>query len=135
MIVVDTNVIAYLHLKGDRTAEAEGVLRKDAVWAVPRLWRSELQNVLAHYLRKQLLTLHDAILIADNASLLVMGREYDVPTLPVMRLVSSSDCSAYDCEFVALAQDLGVPLITADKAVLRAFPQTAVSPTDFTTDL
>ncbi len=43
----------------------------------------------------------------------------------VLRLVESSRCSAYDCEFVSVAQQLGVPLITADWALLKAFPALA----------
>ncbi len=38
-----------------------------------------------------------------------------------------SDCSAYDCEYVALAKRLGVKLVTMDRKVLRAFPEVAVS--------
>jgi predicted nucleic acid-binding protein len=44
-----------------------------------------------------------------------------------MELVASSECSAYDCEFVALAEDLGIPLVTVDKKLLKEFPQIAVS--------
>jgi predicted nucleic acid-binding protein len=33
----------------------------------------------------------------------------------------------YDCEFVALAQHLDVPLVTADKKILREFPVIAKS--------
>lgn len=33
-------------------------------------------------------------------------------------------CSAYDCEFVWLARDLRLPLVTADRKVLDAFPDT-----------
>jgi predicted nucleic acid-binding protein len=44
-----------------------------------------------------------------------------------LELAVRSKCTAYDCEYVTLAQDLGVPLVTADKQILRAFPKTAVS--------
>jgi len=55
------------------------------------------------------------------------GWEYEVASFQVMELVASSECSAYDCEFVALAEDLGIPLVTVDKIILKEFPQIAVS--------
>ena len=45
----------------------------------------------------------------------------------VLDLVGTSPCSAYDCEFVAAAQQLGVPLVTEDRAILDAFPDRAQS--------
>ena len=56
---------------------------------------------------------------------LMNGREYEVASFQVLNLVSSSDCSAYDCEFVALAQDLDAHLITVDKKILSEFPSIA----------
>jgi predicted nucleic acid-binding protein len=61
----------------------------------------------------------------DYAAQLVRGREYTVTDRDVMELVESSRCSAYDCEFVALARELGVPLLTSDRRILRAFPSEA----------
>ena len=52
-------------------------------------------------------------------------REEVVRSERVLQLVASSRCSAYDCECVAAAQQLGVPLITADRALLEAFPAVA----------
>jgi predicted nucleic acid-binding protein len=49
----------------------------------------------------------------------------------ILRLASVSKCSAYDCEFVALAHSLGVPLVTSDAEILDSFPSIAVSPKDF----
>lgn len=127
MIVVDTNVIGYLYLSGERSGQAEQALRKDPEWAVPLLWRSELCNVLALYVRRGLLSLQDARQIMDEATGLMQHREYQVPSGPVLELASVSACSAYDCEFVALAQDLGVSLVTVDAQVLRCFPRLALS--------
>lgn len=59
------------------------------------------------------------------------GAEYAVSSTNVMRLVTKSSCSAYDCEFVALAQDLDISLVTTDKRILKAFPKTAVSLDEF----
>jgi predicted nucleic acid-binding protein len=58
------------------------------------------------------------------------GAEYEVDSRRVLELVRDSDCSAYDCEFVALAMSLGVTLVTMDTKLLRAFPKVAVALAD-----
>ncbi|HEX6039018.1 type II toxin-antitoxin system VapC family toxin [Longimicrobium sp.] len=133
MIVSDTNLIAYLLISGSATATAEAVLAKDPAWAAPAFWRSEMRNVLAGYLRKSLMTLPDALGIMADAESILAGNEHHVDSAPVLAMAYSSGCTAYDCEFVYLAQLLGIPLVTADKKVLREFPQTAISPEDFVT--
>ena len=127
MIVVDTNIIAYLYITGDRTPQAEQLLTKVPHWNAPVLWRSEFRSVLSLYLRNQILQFDDALLILQQAEELLHGNEYQVPSARIMQLVNTSTCSAYDCEFVALAQYLDLPLITADKKVLREFPSIAMS--------
>jgi predicted nucleic acid-binding protein len=133
MIVVDTNIIAYLYLSSPHSIQVQEALLKDSHWAAPYLWRSELRNVLALYMRQGRLSLNDAQLIMDEALMLMRGREYTVASAPVLNLVASSTCSAYDCEFVVLAQDLGVPLVTVDKQILGQFPDVAISPKTFIT--
>ena len=49
----------------------------------------------------------------------------------VLDLVSRSACTAYGCEFVAVASEHGVPLVTADQQLPRAFPAIAISLTEF----
>jgi predicted nucleic acid-binding protein len=83
--------------------------------------------VLAYYLRKSLLTLADANHILERVGSLMQGCEYEVSSLYVLELAAKSTCSAYDCEFVALAEDLQVPLVTVDKQILEQFPMRAVS--------
>ena len=123
MIVVDTNIIAYLYITGDRSQQSEDLLSYDSDWVAPILWRSEFRNVLAQYLRKNLLKIDDILLIIQQAETLLADHEYEISSAHIMQLVKSSQCSAYDCEFVALAQYLGVPLITSDKKILREFPE------------
>ena len=122
MIVADTNLIAYLYLPGRFSSAADAMLLRESDWAVPRLWRSEFRNILATYMRQRLLTADDAVAIYARAAALIGGNEYDVSAPDVLRLAKASQCSAYDCEFVALAQHLDVTLVTADARLRRAFP-------------
>ena len=131
MIVADANLFAYLLLPGDLTASARRVLTRDPVWAAPVLWRSEVRNVLLGAMRQRRLVLEDAVEAVDVAAELVRGREYAVHSADVLRLAHGSGCSAYDCEYVALAQDLGVSLVTADRELLRAFPADTRSLAEF----
>ena len=131
MIVVDTNIIAYFYIQSEFSELVESTIRKDFHWSAPLLWRSEFRNVLTACIRKKMLSLGDASEIMAEAELLMRGNEYSVKSTSVLHLVSLSDCSAYDCEFVALAQDLQSPLITMDKKILRNFPDTALSLRDF----
>lgn len=131
MIVVDTNALAYLLIGGTGMAAARSVYLRDPVWHSPLLWRSEFRSVLATYFRQRTLTIDNAIAVQRKAEELLAGREHVVPSDRVLRLVASSTCSAYDCEFVALAEQLTVPLVTSDRAVLKDFPAIAVSPSRF----
>lgn len=126
MIVVDTNVIAYLYLPGEYTADAEALLTKHLDWAAPQLWRSEFRNILAGYIRRGALGLQDAIALQREAEALLAANEHVVDSQAVLELVKRSDCSAYDCEFAALAQMLEVNLVTMDAKLLKAFPSTAM---------
>jgi predicted nucleic acid-binding protein len=126
MIVVDTNVLAYLYLPGAYTGFAEELLEKDDAWAVPILWRSEFRNILTGFLRRRDLTFEQAVAIQLEAESLVAGHEYEVSSRRVLELVRDSNCSAYDCEFVALAESLSTHVVTADAKLLRAFRGTAV---------
>lgn len=131
MIVVDTNVIAYLYLQGDHTENSEKLLQKDPEWAAPLLWRSEFRNVLASYIRKGLIQLNAAVQVIENAESFLQGREYHLSSEAVLRLAARSKLPAYDCEFVALAQALGISLVTMDAGVLREFKFLAIALDDF----
>jgi predicted nucleic acid-binding protein len=125
MIVVDTNILAYLYLPGEYTAEAEALLGKHPDWAAPQLWRSEFRNILAGYIRRGTLDLQQAVAMQREAESLLAANEHVVDSETVLELVKHSDCLAYDCEFVALAQMLDVELVTMDAKLLKAFPEIA----------
>lgn len=130
MIVADTNVIAYLALPSPYTEAAERLLVREPEWVAPLLWRSEFRNVLALYLRKGLIRFEQSLEIQAEMESLFQGREYEVASLEVLSLVNQSECSAYDCEFVALAKGLGVRLVTMDRKLVSSFPETGALLTD-----
>lgn len=131
MIVADTNLILALCLWGENTRIAEDVFKKDPGWAAPLLWRSEFRNALVTYIRRGSIGFETAALIADEAERLMEENEYEVNSADVLSLAARSGCSAYDCEFVALARELRVPLVTLDKDILAAFPEIAIPLGDF----
>ena len=128
-VVVDTNVIAYYWLPGIHTENAIALRRRTNDWFVPRLWRSEFRNVLARYLRARIIGLDQARALIRSAEAELSDCEREVDSAAVMDLVAASACSAYDCEFVALARQMGVPLVTEDAGLLRAFPDVAIGMT------
>jgi predicted nucleic acid-binding protein len=127
LIVVDTNVIAYCWLQGERTALAHRLRQLDAEWHAPVLWRSEFRNVLAGYRRDGSLEGAQLRQIMAAAESMFAGREHHLPSDRVFALVEQSRLSAYDAEFVALAEILDVTLVTEDRAILGAFPGRAIS--------
>ena len=127
MIVTDTNIIAYLLLEGTNTSKAKAAFQKDPDWIAPILWKSEFRNVLALYMRKQLLDITTAGIIMEEAERFMQGGEYTVPSLDILSIAESSGCTAYDCEYIALAHEFNIPLVTTDKKLLSSFPNTALS--------
>lgn len=123
MIVVDTNIIAYLLLPYEYSPQADALYKRDPDWAAPIFWRSEFRNLLAGYLRRTTLTFDEVVKVQAEAEALLAGNEHEVDSRRVLELVRDSDCTAYDCEFVAIAMLLGVKLVTMDKKRLEAFPK------------
>ena len=132
MIVVDVNTIAYLWIPGEMTELAEKAIKKDAAWVSSILWRSEFRNILAQCLRRGDMNSAAGRRCLEGAESQMLGQEYIIPSFLVMQKVSNSSCSAYDCEYVALAEDLGTKLVTSDKQILKEFPETAIRLKDFT---
>ena len=131
MIVVDVNALAYLWIPGEMTALAEKALRRDAHWVSSILWRSEFRSILAGYLRRGDLNAEAVTRCLDGAESQLAGHEYVVPSSLVLQKVIASTCSAYDCEYVALAEDLKTTLVTSDTQILAQFPDRATSLRDF----
>lgn len=131
MIVADTNLLAYAFIEGEFTADARAVLDKDPEWHAPVWWRSEMLNVLAQAVHSGMLTPVQAHTVFELATAHMSTREHVPPETAVLETAVRFRISAYDAQFVATALDLGVPLVTSDKGLLKACPQIAVSPRRF----
>ena len=123
MIVVDTNILAYRWLPGPQAEQVERLVVLDPDWAAPVLWRSELRNVLIGYVRSGRLTTVEAEVALRLARQSLRAGEHLVENEAVLALAARSRCSAYDCEYAALAAALGTVLVTEDKALRTSFPR------------
>ena len=128
MIVVDTNVISYLLIRGDRSEAVDRLLDADGEWIAPRLWIDEFLNVLATYERNGLLSADQTAPILIDALSLMEESSYEIPPERVLSVARRTTCSAYDSQYIALAEDLGLKLYTCDRKVLKNCPGLAVEP-------
>lgn len=126
MIVVDTNVVAYAVLPGTRTAAALALAERDPDWLAPSLWRHELRNVLATLMRARGLTLSQALAAFAGAEQLVTDAPAEPTTEDRLRFAARGRVSAYDAEFVCVAEALGAALVSSDRRLVRAFPRRVV---------
>jgi predicted nucleic acid-binding protein len=131
VIVVDANVIAYCWTNGPLTAMAQALRVADPDWHAPVLWRSELRSVLIGLLRAGSLSAADIRSIMAAAEQGMHSGEHYLASDRVLEVAERSRLSAYDCEYVSLAETLGIALVTADRAILRAFPGRACSMDQF----
>ncbi len=131
MIVIDTNFIIHFYFPSDFSPITEKVFLKDPNWIAPTLWRSEFRNVILGFIRKKIIDFPKAIEIIEKSESMMHGADYPTSSLIVMELARNSNCSAYDCEYVALAKSKNLNLLTWDKAILKAFPEIAISPEKF----
>lgn len=104
---------------------------KDGLWVAPSLWQSEFRNVAALFFRRKIITFEDGLDAITKAELIMSGLGMQVKSSTVFQLVKESNCSAYDCEFVALALELQTSLITYDKKILSEFSSIAQTPEQF----
>jgi predicted nucleic acid-binding protein len=130
LIVSDTNLLIRLYIESAISPLAREVMLREPDWAVPVLWRSEFRSTLIKSIRSGLIDLADAIRIMSEAESMMLFNEHDVASDDVLELAAASGCSA-DAEFVVLARELRVPLVTTDKELLEKFPDIALGPERF----
>lgn len=126
MIVADTNLVLYLVTGGQFVPEAEAARSRDRVWVVPYLVKYELGNALATYVKHDQLTRDEAVRRFRHGLAFVQISDIESDPVAIFNLCRTGGLSAYDAEFVWLAQTLGVQLVTGDQDVIREFPNVAI---------
>jgi len=125
MIVADSNLIASCVLMSEATDAALALRARDSDWQVPRLWRYEVLNVFATMIKAGRLSRTVADRLYRQLVAVLRAGERDSDPSRVLALVEEFGISGYDAQFVALAQELGVPLFTQDREILKKFPSVA----------
>ena len=131
MIVVDTNILAYLYFPSPLSEQVEQLRVREPDWFAPELWKSEFLNVGLQYYRKKFLSvevLETAYTLAvETVNTINIHSDFQ----SIVKLSVNSKCTAYDCEFAALAMRLEIPLLSYDKLILTEFPHIAIKPEDY----
>ena len=121
MVVVDTNVLAYLLIEGDRTKQAQSLFARDSDWRSEAFLLVEFSNVLTTYRRMGALSAEQTESLLGEATTRV--RELlNVPNLQALRCAERFAVSAYDARFLAVAETLDVKLVTEDAKLRAAAP-------------
>jgi len=127
VIVVDVNIVAYFFIEGERTEDARTLWQTDPNWRLPVLWRHEFLNVLTSYVRHGGADTPDVLILWRQAVDLLSDGEMEIDWKAALELAVREDISAYDAQYIVLAQTLDTVCITQDKVLLKRFPEMAKS--------
>ncbi len=127
MIVVDVNIVAYFFIEGQYTTPARDLWKKDPDWRMPPLWRHEYLNVLVSYVRHGGAQSNAMVQLWRQAVTLFRQADREIDWERALWLAIDRNISAYDAQYLALAEALDTFCVTQDKKLLQAFPQRACS--------
>ncbi|NSW58417.1 MAG: type II toxin-antitoxin system VapC family toxin [Armatimonadetes bacterium] len=124
-VVVDASVAIKWVLTESDSDAARSLVKRRVEMAAPASLRVETANVLWRRVQRKELTLEQALLCWDALSRIPMDLH------PIEGLVqralehaAASERTVYDCLYVALAERLGVCLVTADESFHKALLST-----------
>ena len=122
MIVVDVNIIAYFLIEGEKTSSARNLLRREPDWRLPALWRHEYLNVLATFARNGGATTAEVLSLWRRGVEWLGPLEQGVNMESALVLAAGNRISAYDAQYIVLAQQLQTLCVTEDQRLLKTFP-------------
>ncbi len=127
MLVVDANVVVYLLVEGEKTAQARDLWTFDHDWHAPQLLLYELTNVFCRLIRQRALLFETALAALDSGVRLVRMVDQAPPAARILEIGTKLRISAYDACYLATAETLRAPVFTEDTRLLRAAPEIARS--------
>ena len=92
---------------------------------MPRLWHHEYLNVLATFAREGGATIAEARTLWPRGVDLFRSREQSVDMESALIVATGNRISAYDAQYIALAQKLQTLCVTEDQRLLKTFPALA----------
>lgn len=122
MLLVDTNVVAFLLIDGHHTEAAQELRIRDPDWRSEVFLLVEFTNVLASSIARKRMTLSLAGALLAKAAALFDGKLGRVPHASVLAIATRHRVSTYDARFLVLADQLGSRLITEDARLRAAAP-------------
>ena len=130
MIVVDTNIVAYLLMEGGQSAAARRLHERDADWRSEAFLLVEFTNVLVSSIAAKRMTFSQATDFLTNGTALFAGKLQHVSHAAVLETAQHYRITAYDARFLALAQQLKSRLTTEDARLRAAAPELTQSLAD-----
>jgi predicted nucleic acid-binding protein len=131
VIVVDANVLFPYVFEMETSAQAVRIRELDPDWRFPRLWRQEFTSALLKYVRAGRCSAALADKALNKALALFAEHEVEVADRIALHVAQEFELSAYDALYVTLARELGVVLVTGDKALVRRCGGRAVLTDEF----
>ncbi|MFN0302171.1 MAG: type II toxin-antitoxin system VapC family toxin [Burkholderiales bacterium] len=122
MVVVDTNVVAYLLIHGDRTTDAQALYASDPDWRSDGFVLIEFSNILATYQRTSGLTANAAASLLSKAEQVLTGL-MNLPHARALAIAAEFGVAVYDARFLGAAQAFQSRLVTEDTKLRAAAPR------------
>jgi predicted nucleic acid-binding protein len=122
MLLVDTNIVAYLLIHGDHTEDAQRLRKRDPDWRSEAFLMIEFTNVLAASVAARRITFPAAQDCLAKATALLEGKLARIAHGAALAKAVRFRVSAYDARFLTLADQLGSRLVTEDAKLRTAAP-------------
>lgn len=123
MLIVDTNVVAYLLIEGHYTAAARSLHRRDDDGRSEAFIMVEFTNVLTASIAARRMNLVLAHQFLADATSILHGKLTSLPHDSVLSLAVQYRVTAYDARFLSLTNQLGRRLVTEHVKLRAAAPE------------